>query len=100
MSDFDSLLAEADTEVMAAFGTPATYTPSGGVAAPCSAILDRDIQALSPDGMVEGRQIHISCNSSLQPGRGGVFVMDGVSYVVHDILEDDGFNARLLVAKQ
>lgn len=93
MSDFDSLMAEADTEVMAAFAAAGTLDLGGGNSRSIAVIVDRNVGYEGPDGSFGLYETVLSFQKSALEGAAAVgsnIIVGGRSYRLAQVLKDDG----------
>jgi hypothetical protein len=92
----------ADAVFMPIMGEAAIYTPSGGAAVACYVFIDFNVM-LQPSGVdaqvwEQGTTIKaLLSDITNEPNRGDVFVVDGVTYTVQAILENDGLAVKVVV---
>ena len=89
--------------VLRDLGEAAVYTPYGGAAVACHVCIDFNV-ALEPDGMTTQAwqratviEALLSELGSVEPDRNATFLVDGVTYTVQRILENDGLTVKMAV---
>jgi len=85
------------------FGTAATYTPTGGVAATVNGIFDNDFIEVDTGGGVGValQQPRFHCRTADVPSaaEGDALVVSGVNYTIR-IVQDDGTGMTMLVLER
>jgi len=102
MSFLDNMNSAVAPAIISALGDASTFTPAGGSAVSCKAIITFDVM-LQPTGVEaqvwqRGTTIDALLSEiTNEPNRGDVFVVRGVSYTVQAVLENDGVSVRVVV---
>ncbi len=97
-----SVFTAADAAFMPLIGEAATFTPAGGDAVACHVFIDFSVQ-LQPSGIEaqaweQGTTIKaLLSDITNEPNRGDVFTVDGVTYTVQAVLENDGLAVKVVV---
>lgn len=102
MSFLDNMKSTVGPAIFGALGDSSTFTPSGGAAKTCSVVITFNVM-LQPTGVESqvwqgGTTIEALLSEIVnEPNRGDVFVVDGVSYTVQAVLENDGVSVKVVV---
>lgn len=102
MSFLDNMKSTVGPAIFGALGDSSTFTPSGGAAKTCSVVITFNVM-LQPTGVESqvwqgGTTIEALLSEiTNEPNRGDVFVVDGVSYTVQSVLENDGVSVKVVV---
>jgi hypothetical protein len=97
-----SVFAAALPGIFEAAGESATFNPATGVAIDCMVFIDFNVM-LQPNGtetQVWERGTTIECLFSdigREPNRGETFEVDGTTYTIQAILENDGLTVKMQV---
>lgn len=102
MSFLDNMKSTVGPAIFGALGDSSTFTPSGGAAKTCKVVITFNVM-LQPTGVESqvwqgGTTIEALLSEIVnEPNRGDVFVVDGVSYTVQAVLENDGVSVKVVV---
>lgn len=87
-----------DSEIIEALGVSATYTATGGTSTTVSVIIEKGVQELD-DGYLGERQNHaLLADRTITPAAGDSLTVGSSVYAVSNLVEDDGFLMRILLA--
>lgn len=101
MGFFDDFKSSLKTGVENMFSVEAIYTPAHGTPVPCLVKLDHDV-LLQPSGydaqVIEtGSTITAFVSDVGEPESGGIFLIEGVTYEVARITDNDRFCVTMAV---
>ena len=98
-----AVFAAALPGIFQAAGEEASFTPASGAAIPCMVFIDFNVM-LQPSGVEtqvwqRGTTIEALLSEiGREPNRGERFTVEGASYVVQAILENDGLTVKAVVS--
>ncbi len=98
-----AVFAAALPGIFQAAGEEASFAPATGAAIPCMVFIDFNVQ-LQPAGLEtqiwqRGTTIEALLTEILrEPDRGETFTVDGTTYTVQAILENDGLTVKAVVS--